>query len=151
MVAQNLVLDGATFSIQQTNSGDDGNAVRTVTGSAVTFKVDRCRVRMYRRTEDHSAAQDAFELQRTKKLSWEISVETKLEKPIGTTGTKSQPLSELIGIGGVVVKFVATAAAGGVQGYGLVEDFEFIHDSPSTLSFRLVPYGSDLTVTAAVP
>ncbi len=104
---------------------------------------------MNRVTEDHSAAQDALEHKRTKKLSWEISVETKLAKPFGA-GTKSQPLSELISSGGVVVKVVITSNAGGVTGYGLVEDFEFTHDSPSTMSFRVVPYGGDLTITVAV-
>lgn len=142
----NLVLDGATFSVQGTTGGDDGSVARTLSGSAVTFKVDRCRVRYNRQTADHSTGQDAIPLSRTTKIDWQIDVETKLDRPVGV-GNKSQPLATILGTTGVVVKFVATTPAGGVEGFGLVQTIEWTHDSPGTLSFTLVPYGADLTVT----
>lgn len=142
----NLVLDGATFSVQGTTGGDDGAALRTLSGTAVTFKVDRCRVRYNRQTSDHSTGQDAIPLNRTTKIDWQIDVETKLDRPVGS-GAKSQPLNTIVGTTGVIVKFVATTPAGGVEGFGLVQTVEWTHDSPGTLSFTLVPYGSDLTVT----
>jgi hypothetical protein len=140
--AVNILLD-CEFTIQGTTGGDNGNATRTLAGTALTFKADKVSIKNTRSVADHSTAQDAAEFNRTTKLPQSISVETKLEKK-----ANAPLLTKLLGVEGVVVDFTATSVGGSIEGTGIVEGPEFDYDSPSTLRFTIRQYGSLFTISA---
>lgn len=143
--AINILLD-AVFTIQGTNGGDDGvTSGRTPAGSPITFKADKVKPKIGRRLADHSTEQDLDELNRTTKITRELSVETKLDK------TASAPLLTLLMANtGIIVQFTCTATGANITSapyYGIVENVEWEYAGPSTLRFNIKPYGQAWSTT----
>ena len=135
------ILADVVFTLDGTTGGDNGNATRTPVGSPITFKADSVKCSNSRSLADHSTAQHQNEFNRITKTPQSIQVETKLE-----LAANAALLTLLNGTSGVVVKLVATATGASITGIGIVENFDFDYDGPSTLRFTIRQYGAGFTI-----
>jgi len=107
---------------------------------AVSFKADKVTVKESISSADHSTGQDTVENYRKGKISWEISVETKLYPQTGpSTYTLLQSLRA-----NDLGKLIVTCTGAGVTGQGLIENVEVDYAGPSTLKFGIKAHGSPL-------
>lgn len=104
-------------------------------GSPVSFKADKVSWKRTRTVADHSTGQDKVEQNRLKKIGWVVTVETKLYS--------SSLLAALAG--NELASLVVTAPTGfGLTATGVISNDGGDYDSPSTLTFELSCYGTDL-------
>lgn len=137
LLSMSLILRDCTATILAMG-GDDGVAGASV-GSAITLCLDRVSVNQSRELVDVSCGQDTTPKKRLKKNNWDISVETKLH---GTLYTSLQSNDT------VIVTFTITNDLHTVVGTGIVESISAEYGDPSTLNFKIVEYGTPLTITA---
>lgn len=145
------ILQDAVFTIQGTTLGDNGNPVRTLAGSPLTFKADKVTYSREHKSADHGTNQDEVPLNRDTKVIQTVVIETGLEK------AANAPLASLLNasnVNGRVVAFGATAtgASVGTQttptiGGAKVDKVEWDYAGPSTLKITLSNYGTKFIET----
>lgn len=120
-----------------TSYGPDDGVPGTGVGSAVTVCLDKISISETRDLFDASCEQDAFSYMRSRKNSWEIKVDTKLEQGLAFW-------ESLHGNNSVMLQFVMVAGGTTVTGAGIVAGLEVEIGNPSTLSITIQSAGSGL-------
>ena len=133
------MLEDATVTVLKMGT-DDGTAGSSV-GSASTLCVDSVSITQSREIVDAGCLQDPVATNRVARLGWEIKIDTKF------FGDPAFYL-DMQASTAVLVTVTITAPGLSIVGTGIISAIEVKLGNPSTLALTVMPYGSNLTITA---